>query len=385
MGDFTGFTFGNVHSSEVGIIRVSGGDRYEEELHPEIKDRTAEVPGLDGEYFFGSDYGTRKFDLEFAYDSLTEEQFRKLRTFFSGKQPKELIFDDRPYKKYIAKLESPVELSFVCFDEPKKRIVGTDENDKRYGVRVSQRTPITETVVDEETQEETEVVVGYDIERERIYPYELEEGTQRIYKGEGKVSFVCHFPFAKSVYKVLPNKGSEEWAFSSGLLTENDYKKYDEYDAETGIIKVYNAGDVNTGFRLYLPGDTLSNTITLTYKQDEAVEMSDILVLNPITLKVNGKDEENHDVLDCGVLIDTNNGLIVGIKPQTIMENGQKKQVPFVGDNNATYYTSNNLYNEFVNSGYFFKLQPNDIGDNATLQIEGGGEGIRIFYDYLYF
>ena len=136
---------------------------------------------------------------------------------------------------------------------------------------------------------------------------------------------------------------------------------------------------------MYLPGDTLSNTITLTYKQDEAVEMSDILVLNPITLKVNGKDEENHDVLDCGVLIDTNNGLIVGIKPQTIMENGQKKQVPFVGDNNATYYTSNNLYNEFVNSGYFFKLQPNDIGDNATLQIEGGGEGIRIFYDYLYF
>ena len=55
MGDFTGFSFGNWHSSEndsVTVLRVSDGDRYTEELHPEIKDRTAEVPGLDGEYYF---------------------------------------------------------------------------------------------------------------------------------------------------------------------------------------------------------------------------------------------------------------------------------------------------------------------------------------------
>lgn len=40
MADFTGFKFGNIHSSDLGIIRVSGGDRYDEALHPEIKDRT---------------------------------------------------------------------------------------------------------------------------------------------------------------------------------------------------------------------------------------------------------------------------------------------------------------------------------------------------------
>lgn len=363
MGDFTGFTFGDVHSSEVGIIRVSGGDRYDEELHPEIKDRTAEVPGLDGEYFFGSDYGTRKFDLEFAYDSLTEEQFRKLRTFFSGKRPKELIFDDRPYKKYIAKLESPVELSFVCFDEPKKRIVGTDENDKRYGVRVSQRTPITETVINEETQEEEEVVVGYDIERERIYPYELEEGTQRIYKGEGKVSFVCHFPFAKSVYKVLPDEESEEWAFSSGLLTADEYEEYDEYDTETGIIKIYNAGDVDTGFRLYIPFAAAAGEITLTYKAD-VTAMAEILVINPLTPKGN----------DIGILIDSYNGLIVGVASFSGVDQS----------GNAIYTTSSHIYNEYINSGYFFKFKPNN-GEDSTLQIEGGGEGIEIFYDYLYF
>ena len=118
MGDFLGFEFGGVHSSELGITRVSGGDRYEEQLHPEIKDRTAEVPGVNGEYYFGSDYGTRTFDLEIAFDSLTEYQFKRLRKIFGTKDIKKLVFDERPYKYYMVKLESPIQLSYVCFEEP---------------------------------------------------------------------------------------------------------------------------------------------------------------------------------------------------------------------------------------------------------------------------
>ena len=67
MGDFTGFTFGGVSSSSLGITRVSSGDRYNEDLHPEIKDITAEVPGADGEYYFGSTYGPKKIDIEIAF------------------------------------------------------------------------------------------------------------------------------------------------------------------------------------------------------------------------------------------------------------------------------------------------------------------------------
>ena len=90
MGDFTGFTFGDWHSSDlesglVTIFRVSSGDRYEEQLHPEIKDRTAEVLGVHGDYYFGSDYGTRTFDIDFAFDHLTEYQFRDLRKIFGTK------------------------------------------------------------------------------------------------------------------------------------------------------------------------------------------------------------------------------------------------------------------------------------------------------------
>ena len=60
-------------------------------------------------------------------------------------------------------------------------------------------------------------------------------------------------------------------------------------------------------------------------------------------------------------------------------------------DGNAQYITTGNLYNEYIESGYFFKLEPDDIYDksdlnhNSKIIIENGVQGIEIFYDYLYF
>ena len=357
MGDFTGFTFGNWRSSDweqnLEVLRVSGGDRYDEELHPEIKDITAEVPGVNGEYYFGSNYGPKKFDIEIAFDSLTEAQFRELRRVFGTTKIKELIFDERPYKKYMAKLESPIELSYVCFDEPIKRVSTTPEP----GLRVIRG---EETIIDEETQEETVVPTW---ERESIYPYVIEEGTQRIYKGEGKIAFVCYFPFAKSVYKVLP-EGSTDWAISSGILSAEEYEGFDIYDSETGTINIYNPGDIETGFRLYLPAAIAQTGVTLNYKPDgENVAAS--LVINPITLKTNADN-----LTDMGVVIDTTSEIILGVSQFTI---------------DSVITTSGNIYNEYIEAGYFFHLEPDTRDDGAILEIEGGAQGIEIFYDYLYF
>ena len=54
-------------------------------------------------------------------------------------------------------------------------------------------------------------------------------------------------------------------------------------------------------------------------------------------------------------------------------------------DMNGIYTTSGNLYNEYVNTGYFFQLEPNILHDSSVIEITGGSEGIYIFYDYLYF
>jgi hypothetical protein len=35
-GDFIGFTFGGIHSSKLGLVRVSDGSRYNEDLLPPL-------------------------------------------------------------------------------------------------------------------------------------------------------------------------------------------------------------------------------------------------------------------------------------------------------------------------------------------------------------
>jgi hypothetical protein len=35
-GDFIGFTLGDIHSSELGLMRVSDGSRYNEDLLPPL-------------------------------------------------------------------------------------------------------------------------------------------------------------------------------------------------------------------------------------------------------------------------------------------------------------------------------------------------------------
>ena len=336
MGDFLGFTFGGIHSSDLGITRVSDGDRYNEQLYPEIKDRVAEVPGVDGEYYFGSDFGTRTFSLNIAYDSLTNIQLKNLKRLFGTKEIKELIFDEFPYKRYLVKVDSPIELSYIGFDEPNYtwQKIPTGYNTYAQGV-------------------------SGDFEH-KVY----DGTTRRVYKGEGTISLICYFPFAKSVYKQLPNSEQEsDWALSSGILNATQYANVDKYSNNS--ITVYNPGDVATGFRLYLPAAALSNTTTLTYRLDSNHPAA-ILTLKAMTLKTGDK----------GVLIDTNNGLITGVSVAPALD-------PVSGEYN--YTTSGNLYNQYVDSGYFFRLEPNELYVYSTLQITGGADGIKIFYDYLYF
>ena len=322
-GDFIGFEFAGVHSSDLNVIRVSDGDRFDEELIPEVKDVTSEVPGMDGEYYFGSTYGPRKFEISIAYDKLTEEQFRKVRNVYGCKRVGELIFDERPYKKYLAKIESPIEFSYVCFDEPKKVETAFDGI---YGPTTVMRAT---------------------------------EGKSRVYKGEGKITFVCYFPFAKSCYKVLPSADEESgWAVSSGILTGSEYAAFDRYN--NGVINIYNAGDLPTGFRLYLPSSAAGQNLTLSYTSSTGAQ--------PVQLTTKAMEMKGNDI---GVVIDTNSNLIIGVSQFDL--------------NDQSYLTSGNLYNEYVNSGQFFKLQPNAKTDGATLEITGGSGDITIFYDYLYF
>ena len=287
-GDFLSFKFDGHDISEFGAVRTSGGDRYNDNLQPEIKDITAEVPGMHGQYYFGSIFGNKIITVSFAFDSMTEEQLRKMRRVFACGQISDLILSECPYKKYLAKIESPIELSYICFDEPMKRV-----QQPRDGVRKINDREYHRIIIDPTTEEEVDEVY-YARGPELVTPYEYvyEDGQikyHRVYKGEGTINFICYFPFAKSVYKTLPIVTTaetdpysinydpyvaniDEWKESSGLLTETAYNNanidsqipYLE-EANATCIPIYNPGDIATGFRLYCPFGVYNNEFSIIY------------------------------------------------------------------------------------------------------------------------
>ena len=152
-GDYMGFSFGIgekdeatgreklVHSSDLGIVRTSNGSRFDENLLPTIQDKTVQVPGGDGTYYFGSYYTQRQFSVHFAFDSLTEDEFKFLKTLFGNKKIRPLIFDERPDRVYQAKVTGTATIKHIPFDK---------------------------------------------------------EG-RTIYKGEGTIQFTCYYPFARAL------------------------------------------------------------------------------------------------------------------------------------------------------------------------------------------
>ena len=197
-GDFLGFTYNGVHSSDLGIVRTSDGSRFNENLLPTIQDKTVQVPGGDGTYYFGSYYTQRQFSIPFAFDSLTEDQVRSLRAHFGDKKIHDLVFDEAPYKTYRAKVTGTAQIKHIVFDEG--------------------------------------------------------AGKERVYKGEGSIQFTCYSPYAickkktLSEYKNVSNVN--EWAAASGLL--QSLGSYDSFNSTTRSIYLYNPGDKEAHFLLKL-------------------------------------------------------------------------------------------------------------------------------------
>lgn len=136
-----GFTYNNIHSSTLGITRVIS-NRYDDNLVPTLKDITADIIGVDGKVYFGTNYTKREISVSFAFVDLTEKQMRDMYILWNGKQIHDLIFDEWPYKVYSAKIIGNSTVKHLSFGE----------------------------------------------------------GDDAHYSGEGTVKFCCYFPFARSRY-----------------------------------------------------------------------------------------------------------------------------------------------------------------------------------------
>lgn len=144
--DFEGFRFGPMHSSDLNLKVVSSSGRYEMRTLPAPKDTVQDVPGDDGQYYFGSVYQNREITVNIAFDNVSEENYRKIKQLFATDKLQDLVFDEEPYKTYRAKIKNKIDLKSICF-----------ENDN----------------------------------------------GERVYKGDGKLQFVCYFPYAFGFEKYI--------------------------------------------------------------------------------------------------------------------------------------------------------------------------------------
>lgn len=193
--DFIGFTYGGKHSiDDFGIYRTSDGSRYNDNLIPQLTDKTADIPGGDGQYYFNSHYKTRTFSISIAFDNLSEEQYAEMRRWLNGKEIKELIFDEAPYKVYSAKIIGTPSIKFICF----------------------------------------------------------EQSGQRVYKGEGSIQFTCYYPFAHTPEKT---KNGEDGRSAQNYLP-NDYPTKGQWLHTSGLSTKHrdglNPGDIEAPFKFIM-------------------------------------------------------------------------------------------------------------------------------------
>lgn len=206
--DYTGFTFNKRHSErDLGLVRVSTSNRYTTNLAPTMTNFTAQNDGADGQYFFGSVNKQLQFNVDFAFDSLTEIGIRELRQLFNGREEGELIFDEYPYKAYRAKVTGTPNLKTICFAEK-----GED---------------------------------GKNV---------------RIYKGEGNVVFTCYWPYGCTPDWVWTTTDGINFAATpadgrlSGSYSELAYPTKSEWLKVSGLTNdvAYNRGELPAPFEVTL-------------------------------------------------------------------------------------------------------------------------------------
>lgn len=352
---FVGFSYNGKHSSELGIKRVSDGSRFNENLLPTIQDKTVQVPGGDGTYYFGSYYTQRQFTVSFVFDSLTEYQLSQLKKLFGDKKIHDLIFDETPYKIYSAKVTGTATIKHIPFDETVTRRVYKGEGTVQFTcynpyARVADKWIETGDYGVEKAKNVTSSNF-----KKNVY-WQWNDEKNRFDSAETFVSGTTYYSAVGT---------TTEWSSASGLaLTKGNY---DEPNGNS--IPLINPGDKNADFVLRLPFGKSSNSlpaasVTLYRVNSNGSGGSKLASLS--------WDKINKKGNDSGVYFDTKLNIIEGY-----IKEGE--------GSDATFTRSGNLYNECFKSGEFFKIRTGETKLTMSQELESFWSSANIEYDYWYF
>ena len=195
-----------------------------------------------------------------------------MQQLFNVKDCYELIFDEEPYKAWDAQIDGQPQLKFICFDEEK-----------------------------------------YDDEFYDLYAQRSMKAGERIYKGEGEITFVCYSPNAHSPknkkyldqYDDTKYTPKHQWASASGLVESDFYQdNIGEYggaidtfyiSGNTNHCQLFNAGQKETPFVLKVLmqpiGEKSKIDIYLVNNQEKELKMSISVPINCSGLEINTKTQ----------------------------------------------------------------------------------------------
>ena len=378
--DFTGFKYNGVHftifpySGEENVIKlahVSDGSRYTDELLPQFQDQAVNVPGGDGTYYFGTNFTSKTFSIDFAFDELSEADLRKLRqTFAKRDELAPLIFDESPYKYWMVKCQGMPSIKTICFNG------GETLQRPEFGG------PSTGT--------------GSRVGDPFYQPFEYNELGGRIYKGEGNVQFIAYYPFARcgsngtskwgiSYVSTAPSSGQiyaptrSQWQGAARLADTSAFGSSSYYDqvasySEQGLHVTYlkNPGDMVADFSIAI-GVPSSYTptyerligirpITATISSDNTTYQLRSTKLSELVVAVGSKSDD-------GVIYNTRTRLLEGYKKSNT--------------NPVVYTLSGNVYNRYID-----EANSNMIGvplEDSKLSVPTGFIIEKLDYDYIYY
>lgn len=160
MEEFIGFTFNNIHSSSLGIVRISKGGLLNQPFLPQGKDMIDDGVAKDETYYFGSNNFTLTFTIDYIYGPITETQFQQLKGFCKTKGVAPLLFDEYLHKTYLAK------------------------------------------------------ITGSAVSYYNIYDF----NGERKYRGEGSLTFTCYYPYAAGRFSYIEDALDNTPTWESGKI-----------------------------------------------------------------------------------------------------------------------------------------------------------------------
>ena len=408
--DFVGFTFNGIHSSSLNILRVSDGSRYNEDLLPSFQDRVESNGGRDGTYYWSADYKQKNLPINFAFDSLTEGQFRKLKQTFGTKELCPLTFDELPYKYYMTKASNSPTISYICFDEKGERVYKGEGSIPLVAYYPYAKSKIKDVfkLVLKPTEAD---VVPEELNPEETYYVKQEGMFKKVSAAEASL-LDSYYKIPIEIRNIYPN--IDEWVISAGMREMDVYDKIDQNE-----IKICTNGDQISDFIAYCTFTETSTPLDIDFALDvnsgillsTAKNLLRLINVTPLAQLNQPKDE--------GILLNSKTNLIEGFRYKKVNSSDvQEEKLYYVTNTtsqkiekvlgkiikeNPSLYTdirsadikdiirSGNLYNQFIYSGDFFQIPTNrDFYfkvkvDSALPQGQLGVELNQFDYDFIYY